>query len=172
MNNSYIRAGILAAAVMASSLPALAQRGVKPPTSVTPVAETVLAEGSLLASDQVFNQFMTGSTLTGNATFTLSVPNAPFPGTSLTLRSASGEVVPFALPQSGTVAAFVYSGLTASTSYTFKLDTMADSTWRISTAAPYSAVSVTAVPEVSAPAMAMMGAGLAAWTVRRRRKAA
>jgi len=157
------RFALVAALSLACAAPAMAQsRGTRPSTPATPVVtETVIARGSMLDSDTTFVSFTTGASTTSSSTFTLSLQGASFPGTTLSLQSGSQVISPFALPTSGTTAAFVYSGLSALSTYTFQLDTLVNSVWQLSTVVPVSNVKVSVVSSVPEPSTyALMAACL------------
>lgn len=169
----YARLVVAASVSLACALPAMAQsRGTRPATPATPVVtETVIAQGSMLDSDATFVSFTTGASTTSTSTFTLSLQGASFPGSSLVLRAGSQVVSPFALPISGNTAAFVYSGLSALSTYTFQLDTPVTTAWQLSTVVAVSDVKVNVVSAVPEPATyALMAACLGVIGLASRRR--
>lgn len=168
------RTTLILSLAMASAFPAWAQsRGTRPAASATVpplVTESVIAQGSLLASERSFISFTTGASTSASTTFTLSLQGASFPGSTLVLRSATQEISPFALPTSGTTAAFVYSGLSASSTYAFELDTPTDSAWKLSSVLAVSDVKVnvvSAVPEPGTYALMLACLGVLGLVARR-----
>ncbi len=159
---------ICAALALACASSVMAQsRGTRPVssgvTSVPPlVPETVIAQGSLLASDRSFIAFTTSAATSASTTFTLSLQGASFPDSTLVLRSSSNQTfAPQALPTSGNTAAFVYSGLSALSTYTFELDTSLDSAWKLSSVLAVTDVTVSVVSAVPEPSTyALMAACL------------
>jgi hypothetical protein len=168
-----VRLALLSALSLACAMPAMAQsRGMRPTTPAVPVVtESLIAQGSMLASDVTFVSFTTGASTTATSTFTLSLQGASFPGATFSLKGGSQVISPFALPTSGTTAAFVYSGLSALSSYTFSLDTPSDSAWKLSSVLAVSDVKVSvvsAVPEPSTYALMVACLGVVGLASQRR----